>query len=38
MSHSHAHGAEASNPRLVLSIALTLAFVVGEAVAGLPRP
>jgi cobalt-zinc-cadmium efflux system protein len=35
MSHSHPHGAEASSsPRLGLSIALTLAFVVGEAVAG----
>ncbi len=34
MPHSHAHGAEASGPRLGLSIALTLAFTVGEAVAG----
>ena len=34
MSHNHPHGAEASNPRLGLSIALTLAFVVGEAIAG----
>ena len=34
MSYSHAHGAEASNPRLGLAIALTLAFVVGEATAG----
>jgi cobalt-zinc-cadmium efflux system protein len=34
VSHSHSHEANASNPRLGLSIALTLAFVVGEAVAG----
>lgn len=34
MSHNHAHGAEQSSPRLGLSIALTLAFVVGEAIAG----
>ena len=34
MSHNHAHGAEGSNPRLMLSIALTLAFVIAEAVAG----
>src|SRR3954454_20475656 len=34
MSHSHAHSAEAGSPRLGLSIALTLAFVLGEAVAG----
>lgn len=34
MSHNHPHGAEASNPRLGLSIALTLAFVVGDAIAG----
>ena len=34
MSHSHSHQVSASNPRLGLSIGLTLAFVVGEAVAG----
>ena len=34
MSHSHHHDVTASNPRLGLSIALTLAFVAGEAVAG----
>ena len=34
MSHSHDHGSQAGNPRLGLSIALTLAFVVGEAIAG----
>lgn len=34
MSHSHAQGTDASGSRLGLSIALTLAFVVGEAVAG----
>jgi cobalt-zinc-cadmium efflux system protein len=34
MSHCHTHGAEASEPRLGLAIALTLAFVVGEAIAG----
>src|SRR4051794_24171953 len=34
MSHSHAHSAEASSPRLGLAIALTLAFVIGEAIAG----
>ena len=33
MSHGHSHGADAGNPRLGLSIALTLAFVAGEAVA-----
>jgi cobalt-zinc-cadmium efflux system protein len=32
--HSHSHEVNASNPRLGLSIALTLAFVIGEAVAG----
>jgi cobalt-zinc-cadmium efflux system protein len=32
--HSHSHNVTASNPRLGLSIGLTLAFVVGEAVAG----
>ena len=34
MSHDHSHAADASNPRMGLSIVLTLAFVVGEAVAG----
>ena len=34
MPHSHTHDVTASNPRLGLSIALTLAFVAGEAVAG----
>jgi cobalt-zinc-cadmium efflux system protein len=34
MSHSHSHEADANNPRLGLSIVLTLAFVVGEAIAG----
>lgn len=34
MSHSYVQGAEASRPRLGLASALTLAFVVGEAVAG----
>src|SRR5262245_56072670 len=34
MSHNHAHGAGASGPRLGLSIALTLAFVIAEVVAG----
>ncbi len=34
MSHSHSHDVTASNPRLGLSIALTVAFVAGEAVAG----
>ena len=34
MPHSHCHDVTASNPRLGLSIALTLAFVAGEAVAG----
>ena len=34
MSHNHCHEVTASNPRLGLSIALTLAFVLGEAVAG----
>jgi cobalt-zinc-cadmium efflux system protein len=34
MSHSHDHAAGASGPRLVLSIALTVAFVIAEAVAG----
>lgn len=33
-SHSHAHGVDAKNPRLGLAIALTLAFVIGEAIAG----
>jgi cobalt-zinc-cadmium efflux system protein len=32
--HNHTHDVAASNPRLGLSIALTLAFVLGEAVAG----
>src|SRR5580698_4493138 len=32
--HSHSHDVTASNPRLGLSIGLTLAFVLGEAVAG----
>jgi cobalt-zinc-cadmium efflux system protein len=34
VSHSHSHEVTASNPRLGLSIALTLAFVFAEAVAG----
>ncbi len=34
MSHNHCHEVTASNPRLGLSIALTLAFVLGEAVVG----
>jgi cobalt-zinc-cadmium efflux system protein len=34
MPHDHTHGADPSNPRLGLSIALTFGFVVGEAVAG----
>ena len=34
MSHSHSHAADANNPRMGLSILLTLAFVVGEAIAG----
>src|SRR6516165_853644 len=34
VSHSHSHELTASNPRLGLSIVLTLTFVVGEAVAG----
>ena len=34
MAHDHSPGAGASNPRLGTAIALTLAFVVGEAVAG----
>jgi cobalt-zinc-cadmium efflux system protein len=34
MFHSHSHDADASSSRIGLSIALTLAFVVGEAVAG----
>ena len=34
VSHSHCHEATANNPRLGLSIALTLAFVAGEAIAG----
>jgi cobalt-zinc-cadmium efflux system protein len=32
--HNHCHEVTASNPRLGLSIGLTLAFVLGEAVAG----
>ena len=34
MAHNHSHEVTASNPRLGLSIGLTLAFVLGEAVAG----
>jgi cobalt-zinc-cadmium efflux system protein len=34
MSHDHSHGADAGNPRLGLSIILTLGFVAVEAVAG----
>jgi cobalt-zinc-cadmium efflux system protein len=34
MSHDHSHGSDAGNPRLELSIILTLGFVAGEAVAG----
>ena len=34
MSHSHTHVADANNPRMGLSVLLTLAFVVGEAIAG----
>lgn len=34
MSHNHTHGADAGNPRLGLSIVLTLTFVAAEAVAG----
>ncbi len=34
MPHNHCHEVTASNPRLGLSIALTLVFVLGEAVAG----
>jgi cobalt-zinc-cadmium efflux system protein len=33
-AHDHSHGIDGSNPRLGLSIALTVAFVIGEAVAG----
>jgi cobalt-zinc-cadmium efflux system protein len=32
--HGHSHHADASNPRLGLAIALTFAFVIGEAAAG----
>ncbi|MHC5543182.1 cation transporter, partial [Singulisphaera rosea] len=32
--HDHAHGVDGNNPRLGLSIVLTVAFVIGEAVAG----
>jgi hypothetical protein len=34
MLHSHSHDADTSSFRIGLSIALTLAFVMGEAVAG----
>ena len=34
MPHNHTHAADPNNPRMGLSILLTLAFVVGEAVAG----
>jgi cobalt-zinc-cadmium efflux system protein len=34
MTHIHSHGGQEGSPRLGLAIALTLAFVVGEAVAG----
>src|SRR5262245_16699913 len=34
MLHGHSHDADASSSRIGLSIALTLAFVVGEGVAG----
>jgi len=34
MGHTHAHGGAQTGGRFALSIALTLAFVVGEAVAG----
>jgi cobalt-zinc-cadmium efflux system protein len=35
MSHTHTHGGAATGRRLALSFGLTLAFVAGEAVAGL---
>src|SRR5437870_7022015 len=34
MGHSHDHGESLTGRRLVLSIVLTLAFVLGEAIAG----
>src|SRR5438094_2244325 len=34
MTHSHRHGATATGRRLVLSIAITLGFVIAEAIAG----
>ena len=34
MPHNHTHAADPNNPRMGLSIILTLAFVLGEAVAG----
>ena len=34
MPHDHSHGSDTGNPRLALSIVLTLAFVAGEALAG----
>src|SRR5262245_56235928 len=34
VSDTHSHALTASNPRLGLAMALTLAFVIGEAVAG----
>src|SRR6266567_5589513 len=34
MGHSHDHGTAATGQRLVLSIFITVAFVIGEAIAG----
>lgn len=34
MGHAHAHGVATTGRRLILSIAVTAAFVVGEAIAG----
>ncbi|HXI62062.1 MAG TPA: cation transporter, partial [Pyrinomonadaceae bacterium] len=34
MTHGHDHGSAATGQRLVLSIVITVAFVIGEAIAG----
>ena len=34
MAHTHSHAADPESPRMGLAILLTLAFVVGEGIAG----
>ncbi|HEX7720713.1 MAG TPA: cation diffusion facilitator family transporter, partial [Pyrinomonadaceae bacterium] len=34
MTHGHDHGSAATGQRLALSIVITVAFVIGEAIAG----